>query len=314
MFNQVENIVNEYVEKYNNVLVSKYNLSIDELRKHWSDISGQKLNYVTQQQNHLVSVQVQPQSVQVQQTEPINTGCIFILTRGDRKGKPCGKKLSDTQYCRTHKAKMGSLSKTSESKGESKQEPKNVIKLVKHKELDVMHDTSTGFVFDVNDGAVYGIIMEGVINSLSKKDIALCVEKGFKYKIVEKKEKKEKKEEKKDKEQVENNKNEGIQNHVNIFKKDTKDLNKLITQKLMEDVDNVKEEKNEKGVNDDVDNKDGKDGKDGKDCKDDKDDKISENNKNSKNNKDVLQTNNSLSKSITNVLISTDENEDELFE
>lgn len=175
--------INSQIETYINIISEKFSLDEDELKNIWY---GNSESSKTEKKTKEVKTKTS-----IKSSSSSSEGCAFILTRGDRKGDPCGKKCASTsEYCSTHNNQL-SKKKDKEVKS-SVPNVKPLASRQKEKILKAIPNSPyfshppTGLVFEekvMNDEKkqyVIGKLNGTDIVELNESDKELCQAQNFK--------------------------------------------------------------------------------------------------------------------------------------
>jgi hypothetical protein len=124
----IANIMSGYIQKFCQEISEKTELSCEELTEIWENVSSQKITSKTTSKPATKTTK-----------KPMTSaygGCVFIITRGERKGQPCGKNTtSGSTMCSAHnksaqktatiikKAKINEIVDSSDEEPEEPEKP-----------------------------------------------------------------------------------------------------------------------------------------------------------------------------------------------
>jgi hypothetical protein len=125
-----------------------------------------------------------------------NSGCVYIYSKGQKRGQRCGVKLKpDTQYCSIHKKYEGMPSKPIKILPVPKKNKKDVTKdttrcLLPYKDTAFLFHRETQLIFKNDPDStpsyiVFGKLKGDDIEDLTDTDIEICKKWSFAYEDIE---------------------------------------------------------------------------------------------------------------------------------
>jgi len=195
LLTNIENIINNVIDKYNKKLSEKFSLDSEELQKLWKEISGSEVKVVKKKKSDDASETGSVKSSKSKKS--IEGGCPYVFAKGKNQGETCGSKPKDGgTYCGKHqkcegvgqtekvKSPVGkkSISESSEKKDKEPVKKKTQIVIRLNKKLDKYWNPETTLVFkSKEDRVVIGSFKDEKYEELTADDIVTCEKYGFKY-------------------------------------------------------------------------------------------------------------------------------------
>jgi hypothetical protein len=120
-------------------------------------------------------------------------GCVFKITRGEKRGEKCGKKTKGGEYCFRHEKSVFKKSDVDEKKEKKITKPRECKRSIspvrkelgtrvlrKHPILDVLYHNETNLVFrSARNRSVIGVIRDDKVCDLNEDDVEIAKKWSF---------------------------------------------------------------------------------------------------------------------------------------
>ena len=201
LIEQLENIISSSIEEFTKQISDKYGIDQKELISLWENRESTKSSVIKPVEKKVVPKKPSPKTSTRKSSSCSNDseceGCPYVYTKGAREGEICNSKPKNgAVYCSRHKKYEGIEPKQKKVLPTTKKSVSSIIKpkktsggvknvetvLRKHKVLGQLWHPETGMVFkSPTDRTVIGKCVDDKLNSLTKKDIDVCMARNFKF-------------------------------------------------------------------------------------------------------------------------------------
>lgn len=171
--NGINNQIRDFVIEICSKISNEHNIDMNELIKLWNQKESRKKFIQIEEQKNKTSPKTSPKTPP--KTSPaktpeknVNGQCIYIFSRGARKGESCNSNVMSGTHCTKHK------------KYEKKEEKVEQLCLYFNTDIQKYIHKKTNLVFN-KDKIVVGILKDKTIHDLSETEIDICKKNRFKY-------------------------------------------------------------------------------------------------------------------------------------
>ena len=200
LIQQIQNSIDNSIEKFINNISEKYEIDKDELLKLWDsgNLTNCEIKCIDKPQKKTIA-KPSPTKTDVSSASG-SEGCPYVYTKGEKEGQVCNiKPKGGVVFCTRHKKYEGIepkqkkiLPSTKKSIGGNtvvtKKEPvKKEVNTVlrKNKAIDMLWHSATGMVFkSTKERIVVGKCVNDKILPLTKDDIEICMSHSFAYEEI----------------------------------------------------------------------------------------------------------------------------------
>ena len=184
--NGINNQIRDFVIEICSKISNEHNIDMNELIKLWNQKESRKKFIQIEEQKDKSPQIKSPQTKSPQTKSPqtkspqtktspaktpeknVNGQCIYIFSRGARKGESCNSNVMSGTHCTKHK------------KYEKKEEKVEQLCLYFNTDIQKYIHKKTNLVFN-KDKIVVGILKDKTIHDLSETEIDICKKNRFKY-------------------------------------------------------------------------------------------------------------------------------------
>lgn len=173
--NGINNQIRDFVTDFCSKISNEHNIDMNELIKLWNQKDSRKKFIQIEEQKGKSPTKTSPTKTSSTKTSPTKTPeknvsgkCVYVFSRGARKGESCNVNVISGTHCSKHK------------KYEKKEEEKVEQILYFNTDIQKYIHKKTNLVFN-KDKIVVGILKDKTVHDLSETEIDICKKNRFKY-------------------------------------------------------------------------------------------------------------------------------------